>query len=75
MSLKTYDKNLCAICCNEGGEFLTGDLIDWLKQEGIELQMTTAYSPSQNRVAECMNHTLVELAHAMINACDLPKFL
>ena len=74
-SLKTYGKNPCAIYCNEGGEFLTGDLIDWLKWEGIELQTTTAYSPFQNRVAEHMNHTLVKLAHVVINECDLPKFL
>jgi hypothetical protein len=64
-SLKTHGKNLCTIHCDEGSEFLTGDLIDWLKQEGIELQMTTAYSPSQNGVAERMNRTLVELAHAI----------
>jgi hypothetical protein len=37
--------------------------------------MAAAYSPSQNGVAERMNRTLVELACAMINARDLPKFL
>jgi GAG-pre-integrase domain len=74
-SLKTHGRNPRAICCDEGSEFLTGDLIDWLKQEGIELQTTATYSPSQNRVAEHMNHTLVELAHMMINVRDLPKFL
>ena len=37
--------------------------------------MTALYSPSQNGVAERMNRTLVELAHAMINAAKLPEFL
>jgi hypothetical protein len=75
MSLKTHGKNLHAIHCDEGSKFLTGNLINWLKQEGIELQTTATYSPSQNGVAEHMNHTLVELARVMINVCNLPKFL
>ena len=33
------------------------------------------YSPLQNRVAECMNHTLVELVQAMLIAAKLPEFL
>jgi hypothetical protein len=75
LSLKVHGKIPHAIRCDEGGEFLSGDLTDWLKQEGVTLQTTTAYSPSQNGVAERMNHTLVELARTMINGCELPKFL
>jgi hypothetical protein len=75
LSLKVHRKILCMICCDEGGEFLSGDLTNWLKQEGITLQTTVAYSLSQNGVAERMNHTLVELAHAMVNGHELPKFL
>jgi transposase InsO family protein len=56
-----------AIHCDEGGEFLSDNLIDWLKQEGMSIQTTMAYSPSQNGVVECMNRTLAELACAMIN--------
>jgi len=40
-----------------------------------ELQVTTPYSPSQNGVVEQMNRTLVELAHAMLTAVQLPEFL
>ena len=64
-----------AISFNEGGEFLVGELQEWLKKNGILAQLTVLYSPSQNSVVERMNHTLVELAHAMMNACTLRLFL
>jgi hypothetical protein len=75
LSLKVHGKIPRTIHCNEGGEFRSRDLADWLKQEGVTLQMTAAYSPSQNGVAERMNHTLVELARTMVNGHELPKFL
>jgi hypothetical protein len=75
LSLKVHGKIPRMICCDEGGEFLSRDLTDWLKQEGITLQTTMAYSPSQNGVAERMNCTLVELVCTMVNGHELPKFL
>ena len=47
-----------------GKEFL--NVSSWCQEKGIEVQMTAPYSPSQNGVAERMNRTLVEIAHAMI---------
>jgi len=49
------------------------DLKAWCQEQGKEIQMTTPYSPSQNGVAEQMNHTIIELAWVMI--CGLPEFL
>jgi hypothetical protein len=46
LSLKVHRKIPHMIHCDEGGKFLSRDLADWLKQEGVTLQMTTAYSPS-----------------------------
>jgi hypothetical protein len=37
--------------------------------------MTAPYSPSQNRVAEHMNQTLIELARAMLISAKLLEFL
>jgi hypothetical protein len=51
------------------------DLKSWCAQHGIEIQMTAPYSPSQNGVAEHMNHTLMKLARAMLIVAKLPKFL
>ena len=51
------------------------ELVAWCNANGIELQLTAPYSPSQNGVAERMNRTLVDLAQAIIVDSNLPKFL
>jgi hypothetical protein len=73
--LKTHGKSPRAIRTDRGHEFLNEHLQNWCQAQGIELQMTAPYSPSQNGVAERMNHTLVELARAMLIATKLPEFL
>jgi hypothetical protein len=64
-----------AFRCDRGGEFVNDDLIRWLTEQGIELQMTAPYSPSQNGAAERLNRTLIELARAMMIAQNVPMFL
>jgi len=56
-------------------EFLNENLQTWCHLEGIEMQLTAPYSPSQNGVAERMNRTLVELARAILMDSKLPEFL
>jgi transposase InsO family protein len=56
-------------------EFVNDTLKTWCRENGIDIQLTAPYSPSQNGVAERMNRTIVELARAMINKRDLPHFL
>ena len=73
--LCTQDMKPKAIRFDVSGEFLATELCEWLKQEGLTAQPTAPYSPLQNGVVECMNHTLAELARAMINAHNLPLFL
>jgi len=72
-NLKTQDKKPKAICVDRGKEFINDDLKTWCREQGIEIQMTAPYSPSQNGVAEQMNCTIVEPAQAMLRG--LPKFL
>jgi transposase InsO family protein len=60
---------------DRGKEFINETLKTWCRENGIDIQMTMPYSPSQNGVAERMNRTIVELARAMINKLDLPHFL
>ena len=64
--LKTHEKHLKAIQIDRGREFINEDLKIWCQREGIEIQITAPYSPSQNGVAEWMNRTLVGLARTMI---------
>jgi len=73
--LKVWDRSPCTIRADQGTEFVNQSLKNWCHTQGIELQVTAPYSPSQNRVAERMNHMLVELVHAMLMAAELPEFL
>ena len=71
--LKTQDKKLKTIRVDLGKEFVNDDLKTWCRQQGIEIQTTAPYSPSQNGVAERMNRTIVEPARTMLHG--LPEFL
>jgi transposase InsO family protein len=66
---------LQAIHVDCGKEFINEDLKSWCHEQGIEINQTAPYSPSQNGVAEWMNRTLVELAQTMRAATNLPEFL
>jgi len=73
--LKARGKSPCGIRVDRGSEFVNETLTKYSSTQGIELQMTVPYSPSQNGVAERMNHTLVELARTILAASKLPEFL
>lgn len=57
---------------DRGTEYLSGEFTRFLEDNGIERQLTAAYSPQQNGVAERRNRSLIEMARAMIKAKDLP---
>ena len=74
-NLKTHDKNPKAIRVDRGTEFINENLTSWCREQGLDIQTTAPYSPSQNGIAERMNRTLVELARAMMKGQNLPEFL
>ena len=74
-NLKTHSKPPKAIKIDRGKEFLNDQLKTWLDENGLDIQATAPYSPSQNGIAERMNRTLVELGQAMLKGQDLPEFL
>ncbi len=45
---------------DNGGEYLSNDFKMYLADHGIQHQLTVAYTPQQNGVAERMNRTLIE---------------
>ena len=73
--LKTQNKLPKAMRVDRGSEFINQTLKAWFDENGLEIQTTAPYSPSQNGIAERMNRTLVELARAMIKGQNLPEFL
>ena len=60
--LKTQGRNPKGIQIDCGKEFINEKLENWCKERGMEIRYTAPYSPSQNGIAEWMNHTLVELS-------------
>jgi transposase InsO family protein len=60
---------------DNGKELVNEKLKKLAAEEGIIIETTAPYSPSQNGVAERFNRTLLELARAMLIAKNLPTFL
>ncbi|CAI7916400.1 unnamed protein product [Closterium sp. NIES-53] len=50
----------------EVGEFLGAETTAWLKKQGIQRELTTAYTPQSNGVAERANRTILETARALL---------
>jgi hypothetical protein len=73
--LQNRGRKPLAIRVDRGKEFINENLKSWCHQQGIEINQTAPYSPSQNGVAERMNRTLVELARTMRAATSLPEYL
>ncbi|CAI7799023.1 unnamed protein product [Closterium sp. NIES-53] len=51
---------------DRGGEFLGAETTAWLKKQGIQRELPTAYSPQSNGVAERANRTILETARALL---------
>ncbi|CAI7864454.1 unnamed protein product [Closterium sp. NIES-53] len=51
---------------DRGGEFLGAEMTAWLKKQGIQRELTTAYTPQSNGVAERPNRTILETARALL---------
>jgi len=47
----------------------------WASEKRITIETTAPYSPSQNRIVERFNQTLLELMHTMLIGKQLPAFL
>ncbi|CAI7891812.1 unnamed protein product [Closterium sp. NIES-53] len=60
---------------DRGGEFLGAETTAWLKKQGIQRELTTAYSPQSNGVAERANRTILETAKSMLIESGVGRFL
>ncbi|CAI7750300.1 unnamed protein product [Closterium sp. NIES-53] len=65
-------KRVKAIRSDRGGEFLGAEFRSWLKRHGIKQQLTTAYTPQSNGVAERANRTILEGGRTMLVDSGLP---
>ena len=60
---------------DNGKELINEKLKKLAAEEGVTIETSAPYSPSQNGVAERFNRTLLELARAMLISKNLPSFL
>jgi transposase InsO family protein len=60
---------------DNGGEYVNKSFKNFCAKNGIIMETTAPYSPSQNGIAERLNQTLLEHARAMIFVKNLPKIL
>ena len=60
---------------DNGKELVNDEVKKFCAEEGITIETSAPYSPSQNGVAERFNRTLMELVRAMLIAKGLPAFL
>lgn len=60
---------------DNGREYLSKDFNNFLREEGIQRQLSVEYTPQQNGVAERANRTLVEMARCMKLQANLPDSL
>jgi transposase InsO family protein len=58
---------------DRGGEFNYKDFNEFCKQHGIKRQLTAAYTPQQNGVAERKNRTVMNLVRSMLSEKKMPK--
>ncbi len=69
---KTAEK-LKTLRTDNGGEYLSNDFRSYLQEHGIQHQLTIAYTPQQNGVAERMNRTLVDCVRSLLHTAQLEK--
>ncbi len=58
---------------DNGGEYLSNEFKSYLEDHGIQHQLTIAYTPQQNGVAERMNRTLVDCVRSLLHTTKLDK--
>ena len=60
---------------DRGGELASNQFSQFCKDNGIHRQLTAAYTPQQNGVAERKNRVIVEKARCLLKSKGLPKYL
>ncbi|KAL0400193.1 UNVERIFIED_CONTAM: Transposon Ty2-B Gag-Pol polyprotein [Sesamum radiatum] len=66
------NRKIKALRSNRGGEYLSGEFMDCLKENGILSQWTPPGTPQLNGVAERRNRTLLDMVWSMMSFTELP---
>ena len=72
---KQTGKPIKVLRSDRGGEYLSREFLDYLKDNGIVSQWTPSGMPQLNGVSEWRNRTLLDMVRSMMSFTDLPEFL
>jgi transposase InsO family protein len=64
---------ICCLRTDRGGEFTSFEFNNFCKDHGISRQLTAAYTPQQNGVAERKNRTIMNMVRSMLSEKQVPK--
>lgn len=62
-----------ALRTDNGGEYLSNEFKSYIMEHGIQHQLTVAYTPQQNGVAERMNRTLMDCVRSLLLTAKVDK--
>ncbi|KAM2003433.1 hypothetical protein ACFX15_027003 [Malus domestica] len=69
---KQTGKHIKILRSDRGGEYLSSEFLDYLKEYGIISQWTPPGTPQLNGVSERRNRTLMNMVRSMMSSADLP---
>ena len=70
---KEVGSNICCLRIDRGGEFNSYEFNNFYKTHGIRKQLTTGYTPQQNKVAERKNRTIMNMVRCLLIEKQMPK--
>ncbi|GJS14223.1 zinc finger, CCHC-type containing protein [Tanacetum coccineum] len=66
-------KTIKSLRSDRGGEYMSQEFLDHLKDYGIIAHRTPPYTPQHNGVSERRNRTLLDMVRSMMSQTTLPK--
>ncbi|GKA31226.1 putative RNA-directed DNA polymerase [Tanacetum coccineum] len=67
-----FEKNIRRIRCDNGGEFISNQMMEFYANQGIILETSCIHTPQQNGVVERKHRHLLETARALRFEANLP---
>nr|GEU50361.1 retrotransposon protein, putative, Ty1-copia subclass [Tanacetum cinerariifolium] len=66
-------KTIKSLCSDRGGEYMSQEFLDHLKEREIIAHRTPLYTPRHNSVSDRRNRTLLDMVRSMMSQTTLPK--
>lgn len=70
---KETSSSIRSLRTDHGGEFTSLEFIEFCNMNGIQRQLTTAYTSQQNGVAERKNRTIMNMVRSMLIEKKIPR--